>query len=296
MYMNTWDQQWPGGAGAAGSGAWTLSLTKSTPDNLTKPPGLQVSNTWEALDEPEECENHATCKTWSARQVSRTGTEDESQALTNVSEIFAKYTADFPSTKMDNYSKKSVRNFGERVDKKIWKPMHLFVKETKQKDLTAPKELHPMIEYKTIQDGWVKVKGVMDSGASEGVAPPTMCPHYEIQPSPGSIAGQNYVSASDDLIPNLGEQELDAETADGRSCKVKYQMAEVSRPLNSVSEICDAGGEYGQHVVFGRNGGAIINLETGQHTPFYREDGIYVLEMWVKPNDKSNSGFRRQGD
>lgn len=136
----------------------------------------------------------------------------------------------------------------------------------------------------------------MDSGASEGVAPPSMCPHYEIKPSVGSMAGQNYVSASDDLIPNLGEQVLNAETMDGRSCQLKYQMAEVTRPLNSVSEICDAGGPRGQHVVFGRNGGAIINLDTGMHTPFNREEGIYILETWVKPpGDSGEAGFQRQG-
>ena len=179
-----------------------------------------------------------------------------------------------------------MRKFGGRLK--------LFIKEpTPTKAPT--KELHPAIEYKTVQDGWVKVRGVMDSGASEGVAPPTICPHYEIKPSPGSIVGQNYVSASDDLIPNLGEQILDVETTDGRSGKVKYQVADVSRPLNSVSEICDAGGVYGQHVIFGRNGGAIINLEIGRQTPFTREDGIYILELWVKPNNMEMAGFARQG-
>ena len=156
--------------------------------------------------------------------------------------------------------------------------------------------MNQTVDYKVVQDGWVKVRGVMDSGASEGVAPPSMCPHYTITPSAGSIAGQNYVSASDDLIPNLGEQVLEAETLDGRACQLKYQMAEMTRPLNSVSEICDAGGQHGQHVVFGRYAGAIINLHTGMRTPFDREEGIYILETWVKPpGAAAAAGFYQPG-
>ena len=152
------------------------------------------------------------------------------------------------------------------------------------------KPLNPFLAPTPDKDGWVKVKGVMDSGASESVAPPTMCPHYEITPSPGSVAGQEYVSASDDRIPNLGEQVLSIVTADGKEGTVKYQVADVSRPLNSISEICDAGGEGGQHVIFGKHGGMIVNLETGRQTPFAREEGVYTLDFWVTPK-----GFRRQG-
>ena len=83
---------------------------------------------------------------------------------------------------------------------------------------------------------------------------------------------------------------------DGRACQLKYQMADVTRPLNSVSEICDAGGVEGQHVVFGRYGGCIINLDTGRRTPFSREEGIYILDTWTKPpKNGPASVFRRPG-
>ena len=188
-----------------------------------------------------------------------------------------------------------MKNMGKRIDmKKKSKPLHLFIKE-KVNDTEPRKELHAAVEYKTVQDGWVRIRGVMDSGASEAVAPPTMCPHYEVTPSAGSIAGQGYASASDDLIKNLGEQELEVVTMDGKDGTVKYQIAEVSRPLNSVSEICDAGGEQGQYVIFGRKGGAIINLDSGKRTTFTREDGIYLLDLWVKPKNGSAACFRRPG-
>jgi len=171
----------------------------------------------------------------------------------------------------------------------IGKTLNLFFKEP------TMKELNPAISH--VEDGgWQRIRGVMDSGASESVAHPSMCPQYRVKPSAGSTAGQKYVSASGDVIANLGEQVLDAETDDGMPTKIRYQSADVSRPLNSVSEICDAGGSDGQYVVFSKYGGVIMNLETGRKTPFSRVDGIYELGLWVKPPPSEEASvFPRPG-
>lgn len=80
------------------------------------------------------------------------------------------------------------------------------------------------------------------------------------------------------------EQVLSIVTDTGKESKVKYQLADVARPLNAVSEICDAGDpEMGQEVIFGRNGGKILNLKTGEITHFPRVQGIYELRFWVEP-------------
>ena len=134
----------------------------------------------------------------------------------------------------------------------------------------------------------------MDSGASESVAHPAMCPQYQVMPSAGSKAGESYTSASGDDIPNLGQQVLNVRTFDGTNGQIKYQSADVTRALNSVSEICDAGGEQGQVVMFDRWGGQIYNPTTGRTVPFEREENIYTLGMWVRPNEKV-SGFTRPG-
>ena len=81
-----------------------------------------------------------------------------------------------------------------------------------------------------------------------------------------------------------------ATTDEMKDGKIRYQVAEVARPLNAVSEICDGGGDTGQVVIFGKRGGIIYNPETGSETSFAREGGIYTLEFWVKPQ-----GFTRQG-
>ena len=147
-------------------------------------------------------------------------------------------------------------------------------------------EPHPM---------WVKIKTVMDSGAAESVAPPTMAPRVSISESPGSKNGQHYVSASAGRLPNMGQQQLRVQTNEGRDAKVVYQIAEVSRPLTAVSATCD----QGNWVVYTPYGGFIMNCQTGGRTHFERSGGIYELDLWIRNEDMQNegksSGFTRQG-
>ena len=244
----------PQGQSDSGS-AWNLHMLRASP-----PPGLEVQNSFEILAMNEVMEIK----------------EEEFPDISCESEPKHK-----KMPKMGNYSKNKMR-----------KPLHVFVPIPKKMELNPAVHQNTVIG-KEVRDGWIRIKGVMDSGASESVAPPQLCPHIPVVPSKGSLAGQEYTSASKDIIYNLGEQVVDAVTESGRSTKLKYQIAEVSRPLNSISEICDAGGDQGQMVVFGRSGGAVVNLTTGEQTPFQREEGIYCLDVWTKlPED---TGFPRQG-
>ena len=306
------------------NGAWTLSLTKRC-----IPPGLpskvEATNSFKVLME-EDTEELAEKNMLDIERMVKVSevysTKFPAKAMGNYSKKSVKFQCprtDMRKVKKEQRSSGCTRAPGsdepgvakprhsaqwpvENVSRPAtaWevpktKPMNLFVREPMATSQVT-KELNS-VEYKKETDGWVKVKGAMDSGATESVAPPDMCPHYKVNPSPGSLAGVNYVSASDDLIPNLGEQVLDVQTLDGREGQVKYQIADVARPLNSVSEICDAGGVHGQHVIFGRYGGAIINLDTGRQVPFPREDGIYNLEFWVKPRgEQGTSVFPRPGE
>ena len=136
-------------------------------------------------------------------------------------------------------------------------------------------ESHPM---------WVKIRIVMDSGAADSVAPPTLAPHVKVAESPGSMRGQCYVSASAGRMPNMGQKVLNIQTNEGRDATVLYQIAEVSRPLTSVSATCDKG----NWVVYTPHGGFIMNTRTGERTNFERQGGIYELDLWVR--DESNQG------
>ena len=69
---------------------------------------------------------------------------------------------------------------------------------------------------------WVKIRTVMDSGAAQSVAPPSMAPGVIIEESPGSQRGQHYISASGGRLPNMGQQKLKVQTNEGRDSKVVY--------------------------------------------------------------------------
>ena len=128
---------------------------------------------------------------------------------------------------------------------------------------------------------WVKAKSVVDSGCSTPVAPPTMAPNVPIVPSAASRAGVKYNTAAKTQLKNLGQQHIKACTESGSMTKVLFQIAEVTKPLVSVSAIC----ERGSRVTFGKSGGVVQNLKTGAETPFYKENGIYVLTMWLQDEE-----------
>ena len=71
---------------------------------------------------------------------------------------------------------------------------------------------------------------------------------------------------------------------DGDQFRARYQIIDVTRPLNSISRVCD----QGNNVLFTKTGGWIINHETGRYMWFPREHGVYVLHSWV------NESFPRQ--
>ena len=70
---------------------------------------------------------------------------------------------------------------------------------------------------------------------------------------------------------------------------VLFQIAEVTKPLISVSALC----ARGNRVIFGRAGGIVKNLRTGREIPFYKRNGIYVLSMWLLDESDESPSFTR---
>ena len=93
----------------------------------------------------------------------------------------------------------------------------------------------------------------------------------------------------------MGQKVLIIQTNEGKDSIVLYQIAEVSRPLTSVSATCDKG----NWVVYTPHGGFIMNCQSGERTSFERAGGIYVLDLWMKDDDNRGKGhpssFPRQG-
>ena len=134
-------------------------------------------------------------------------------------------------------------------------------------------------DYRSEYNDWTRIRAVPDSGAIDSVAPNDMANGYQVVTGPGSRRGQKYVSASVDEIANEGEQRLPLVSNNGVVTEKRWQLAAATRPLQSVGETCDAG----NRVVFGRGGGILQSLHTGEVTPFIREKGVYLMDMWIPP-------------
>ena len=78
----------------------------------------------------------------------------------------------------------------------------------------------------------------MDNECGVGVAPPGISSTYPITGSQWSRGGQESTSTSEDTAPNLDEQHLGVVLDTGSETTLQYQSADVSRALNSMTEIC----------------------------------------------------------
>jgi hypothetical protein len=67
----------------------------------------------------------------------------------------------------------------------------------------------------------------------------------------------------------------------------------VTKPLLSVSHICDSG----HKVIFDSTGGQIVNIKSGRTTAFRSKNNVYVLDMMIEQDVAVNppAGFQRQG-
>ena len=89
-------------------------------------------------------------------------------------------------------------------------------------------------------------------------------------------------------MPNVGEQNICVCTEQGQQAPMTFQITDVNKPLWAVSEICDRG----NRVIFGKAGGVIQNLRSGNLTPFSRSNGIYTIDFWIPSDDVSKpQGF-----
>jgi hypothetical protein len=131
--------------------------------------------------------------------------------------------------------------------------------------------------------GAILIEAVVDSGAADSVAKAGTF-SGKVMPSPMSRAGKKYRGPDGTNIPNEGELAVHFVSDEGHKCGLKWQIANVERPLIAVSHLSSAGND----VTFSKTGGKIINSVTGKIIVFQRKGGVYVLRVWV-PGPKSPS-------
>ena len=123
-------------------------------------------------------------------------------------------------------------------------------------------------------------------------------------PSEQSRAKVEYEVASGHTVPNLGERHCEVFTEGcKKSLLINFQVADVHRPLLSLSRAADMGFKS----YLGKEGGWLEDTETGEWLPIKRKGDLYVMDMRIRAAPASctsgpatgalNSavGFSRQG-
>ena len=143
-----------------------------------------------------------------------------------------------------------------------------------------------------------------DSGAGDPVIPRRMLNPKKIVPSAGSRRGLHYVSATNHRIPNVGEVDLEFETSEGFSEKIKFQVADVNKALMSISDRVD----HRCRVVFdqdeetGEDISHIYDKQSRRKLKLARVGKVWVLECSVTEDflpmnlvPTNNQGFTGPG-
>ena len=162
--------------------------------------------------------------------------------------------------------------------------------------------LHPLVERVKLglnavcPTEWVLIDVIADSGACETVMPKNLCANITLRESEASQAGVEYEVASGKAVPNLGERhcEIFCEGA-GSSMMMHFQVADVHRPLLSLSRAADQG--LKSHLTW--YGGYLEETKTGETIPIQRRGNLYIMQIWVRASAEPpdpNAGFARRGN
>ena len=155
-----------------------------------------------------------------------------------------------------------------RVSKSTWTPLHLGT-------------LHPLLPEPA---EWVKVRGVMDSGAVvHAIGKKHLPTGTQIRQTEMSRQGGYYSAANGSRVYNEGVARLQGQVAGGHTVGLDWQVAKVEKPLISTHLLSQAGNT----VTYTGTGGYIENDSTKDRIPFTKENGSYVLDIWVKRSGMS---------
>ena len=138
------------------------------------------------------------------------------------------------------------------------------------------------------------IRPALDSGAGEHVANADDVAAMTIRPSTGSKNNRHFVAANGQRIPNQGEVTMRLKGSSGDVTST-FQVAPVTRPLHSVSRMCDTDCE----VKFTKHKGVVT--KNGKVIARYpRVGGLYVAEFEaidkaMADSPGNDSDFTRQG-
>ena len=134
------------------------------------------------------------------------------------------------------------------------------------------------------EDEWQEIEVTVDSGACETVMPTDLCQSIPLMQSLTSH-GAEYEVANGESLPNLGERRCLLMTMGAKDPKkITFQVADVHKPLLSISRCADMG--FNCHL--GKHGGYLEDTVTGQQIPLQRKDNLYVMRAWIRKDPEAN--------
>ena len=141
---------------------------------------------------------------------------------------------------------------------------------------------------------YIVMEAAADSGAGDNVASKADAPGYKVRPSAASRRGGRFVGAGGHGMDNQGEMTLLMEAPNGTEkdtpVEALFQVADVVRPLFSVSKICDRGNNT---MTFDREKAVVRNPRGKILCVFKRKGNLYIAQMKVR--NPRHSSFARPG-
>ena len=116
----------------------------------------------------------------------------------------------------------------------------------------------------------------IDSGAARYVRPADFCKQFPVKPSAASAKNECFRTATGMRVKNEGERVVHGVTPEGPRVNMKYAVADIAVPLESVSQICDSGAT----VTFTAKGGQIDG--PAGRICFERRGDTYLRTTWVR--------------
>ena len=141
--------------------------------------------------------------------------------------------------------------------------------------------------------GWQCLSVAVDSGACDNVIDPQDVSAYEdtVEETDASKNQENFLAANGEEIPNYGQMKVPAITREKTVRGITFQAAGVSKGLLSVEKM----NECGHVVIFDGDASFIVNKRTGETNQLRRQDGNFMLDLWIPPPEVAQSlGFTRR--
>ena len=177
-------------------------------------------------------------------------------------------------------------NLGESPERKAKKSI-LKQLSTIQKAMKQEKTVAACSEKKR---GWQCLSVAVDSGACDNVIDPKDINAYEdqVEDTEASRNEEHFLAANGEEIPNYGQVKVPAITREQTVRGITFQAAGVSKGLLSVEKM----NECGHVVIFDGDASFIVNKKTGEVNQLRRQDGNFMLDLWIPPPEVAQTlGF-----